>query len=59
MSFTKLPFPVAGLSWTAGGLIEGDTYEIYLGTTKGVTEGVFSATQRFTVMHAPAHSVPR
>jgi hypothetical protein len=58
-SFAKLPFPVAGSSWTAGGLVEGDTYEIYLGTTKGVTEGVLSSTQRFTVKHASVPPVPR
>jgi hypothetical protein len=51
--FTKLPQPVPGPSWTAGGLVDGDTYQIYLGTTKGVTEGVLSNTVSVTPVTTP------
>lgn len=43
-SFTKLPIAIADSSWTVGGLVDGDTYQIYLGTTKGGTQGVVSNT---------------
>src|SRR5450631_2094652 len=47
-SFTRLPYALPGSSWTAAGLVSGYTYQIYLGTTKGLTQGVFSNTVSVT-----------
>ena len=52
-SFTKLPIAIPGSSWTVGGLVDGDSYQIYLGTTKGGTQGVFSNTVSVRPASAP------
>ncbi len=38
-SFTKLPYPVSGTSWTAGLLVDGDTYEFELQSVNGLITG--------------------
>lgn len=43
-TFTKLPWPVFGASWTAGGLVSGAEYEFRLQAVNGYLPGAVSET---------------
>ena len=47
-TFTRLPFPVTGPTWTAGLLTNGHTYQFQLKAVKGTAEGVFSTIATVT-----------
>jgi len=47
-SFTKLPYPVSGSSWTAGLLVNGDTYEFELQSVNGQETGGTTAAVTVT-----------
>jgi GDSL-like Lipase/Acylhydrolase family/Fibronectin type III domain len=54
-SFTKLPYPVSGSSWTAGDLENGATYEYELQSANGlITGGTSSAIQVTPTAPPPA-----
>lgn len=53
-SFTELPFPVSGTSFTAGQLTPGHVYDLQVQAVSGRQRGVTSNTVRVTLPRPPA-----
>jgi hypothetical protein len=56
-AFTKLPYPVSGTSWTAGALVNGDTYKYELQSVNGLITGGTTAAVTVTPT-GPAPAAP-
>jgi fibronectin type 3 domain-containing protein len=52
-SFTKLPYPVSGSTWTAGALVNGATYDFELQSINGLIAGGTSAAVQVTPTAPP------